>query len=676
MTVFKDNTAYIQDGDIDLKKIPTTWDEYIPAFTEFLFVVNYFCEAPHYKYLYDNVYKKLVVEDGDKEVYYEDDKTKEIRKYVLPTLKRQNEINDVFSELPEGLLSEACFQFALFLLCREFAKISGRSYLSDSQEKKLKEAFSAVDSSESASLLSKMIFERYKDAIKNGLKEDIGIEISDSNLRGIATMFNPQQTNEMFYNSIDDINLLKNRKSKVVSIFKKETCLLLNEFARNIHKCISNELYFDNMMYAFGNESTSKGILGLDNVGLFLFPYPNEISIEKKNVNKDNVIHICAFGFDFVNSATEFSIKIKTIEDTIKYTFEGNSLIYDEIRPKRKPNTTIPDSYRTNNTENETSIDVISDGLETIKSNMIFNRMTKNLFFATQFLGGELSVSKEENIHGEDEFFLILNIANKKDIPLSQGNPMSFVNVFEDDKFEVTKTMQDKMFTLENLCLLQELVNIINRNSPTIHTNIEGWYIGKWTYSGVLADSNYIPSSNNSPKKEYSDFMVSDERLRYSKATIEKNEEGSEIIIDIVSTTSPRRSNLKDEFKSPHINENKGHIFKDIDKYVYKEDNNNVVYYNQPLAMLRSMGVLEAIAKEIYRIDPSTKGKLDLLMKEAFAVDKSGKARGNDNAYYQLPEEKAISYAEYKSFKWYKDLEDYNQYDHSINFDTIENNNN
>ena len=96
MTVFKDNTAYIQDGDIDLKKIPTTWDEYIPAFTEFLFVVNYFCEAPHYKYLYDNVYKKLVVEDGDKEVYYEDDKTKEIRKYVLPTLKRQNEINYVF----------------------------------------------------------------------------------------------------------------------------------------------------------------------------------------------------------------------------------------------------------------------------------------------------------------------------------------------------------------------------------------------------------------------------------------------------------------------------------------------------------------------------------------------------------------------------------------------------
>lgn len=92
--------------------------------------------------------------------------------------------------------------------------------------------------------------------------------------------------------------------------------------------------------------------------------------------------------------------------------------------------------------------------------------------------------------------------------------------------------------------------------------------------------------------------------------------------------------------------------------------------------MLRSMGVLEAIAKKLYSMEETSfmKEKMKNMLNSAFAVDKSAESREDSDTSYQL--ENTISYATYKSFKWYKDDADYNQYDHSINFDTTENNNN
>ena len=221
------------------------------------------------------------------------------------------------------------------------------------------------------------------------------------------------------------------------------------------------------------------------------------------------------------------------------------------------------------------------------------------------------------------------------------------------------------------LNFFKELWTFIKESSPTIQTPLAGKYIGTYDGKDVVADKDYIPSSR-SRKKERSYLLKGDKNIRYSEATIYLDKDHGEIKIDIWSTTSPRRSNLKDEFKSPHINENKESVFntEDIDKYVYKKENSNVVYYNQPLAMLRSMAVLEAIAKQIIKNTTNNvevvQEAMNKMMNNAIAEDESWEIRGKIGENYQVPN--GINYETYRRFKWYKNCDEYELYDHSINF--------
>lgn len=272
---------------------------------------------------------------------------------------------------------------------------------------------------------------------------------------------------------------------------------------------------------------------------------------------------------------------------------------------------------------------------------------------------------------------------HKKKVLSNEMQPLTLKNLFDDDKFEV-KT-NTSMFDMK-LNALEKIRDIIKNGSFQVNPPIiEGRYIGKYDYKKVEVNKDYIPSPN-SKEKERSGLHKIDKNIRYSEAIIQLDEVQNKINITIWSTTSPVWSRLDERLCVTNIDENKNSFNNNVlkrlnDNYtnthkILVKNGKLIPIYNQPLAMLRSMGVLEAIAKKLYSMEETSfmKEKMKNMLNSAFAVDKSAESREDSDTSYQL--ENTISYATYKSFKWYKDDADYNQYDHSINFDTTENNNN
>lgn len=673
MNLFIDSTAQIQDGEKDVtESFPSTWKDFIShsywskVLREFLHIVRNYEVPQHYKNLYEIVYKRFI--EGEYIVSircpYKDVK--------FCKFKSQNNYSNDFSDISDGLLMEACFHFAMFFLCREFAKISGctknYTYPLNLKEVEFNNIFSHERRSDPQT--SNRLFNRYVRVIKNKLNEDRNYK--QSKLEKIAEAFNPTETNNDFRNQMEKI-FSTDKMSNVISVIKEENSKILNKVAKSFFKCITNDNIessnFNTQIYASGDGSESTGFLGMLNLGIFIFPYSNENIEDDSIVNKDNVVHLYAWGF---NSCLFSKIEV-TIASTT-WNFNGSKNIFNSIRPERNGQTE-PNSYRTPRDFNDSIGETIEDLSETslVEGGFKFNRNMNDLSFNDDFQGGTMSmklISGDLEDHSEkDEFFLIANVANNK-IILENGNQIKLVfeNLFDDDMFEVKSAKRNSFFEMHE-DFLEEVITFIHTNNPYINTKIEGWYIGTYDYLEVSADKSNIPIP--SFNKERSKKQKGDGTIRYSKAIIQLDRDNNKIDIEIWSTTSPLRSNLKNninKYKQTTADVNID-FYTNIDKY-------KVAFYNQPLAMLRSMGVLEAIAKEFCLRDQSDlmKDKMTKMLRNAESKDKSGKQRGNDHADYQL--ENTISYATYKSFKWYKNDADYNQYDHLINFDTTENNNN
>ena len=65
--------------------------------------------------------------------------------------------------------------------------------------------------------------------------------------------------------------------------------------------------------------------------------------------------------------------------------------------------------------------------------------------------------------------------------------------------------------------------------------------------------------------------------------------------------------------------------------------------------------------------------RVDVLKGIDIQIEK-GEMCGKVGKNYQVKNK--ITYKDYKKMKWYRDCDEYELYDHSINFDTTENNNN
>ena len=671
--LYVDSTAQILGGgETDAEVFPSTWENFRQcdalshALQEYLYILIYYDIPLHYNKLYEAVYAKLV----------EGIPNFNEKRSTLPKLKRNNDFCDEFMNVSDGLLLEACFQFAIFFLCREFAIISGCAFNNKNplnlNTEDINEIFNKKDSPMPD--IPNRLFNRYVDTIKKTLNRSDNYQYSK--LKKLAEAFYPIETNENFKKEMEKI-FGTNNKLKVVSAIKNEHYMILNEIAVSFYKCITNSksvnINLNTQIFASGNGGASKGFLGVKNLGLFLFPYPNEIiNDDSITITKENVLHFYAFGFD-----SDYFSKIEVGIGSEDFIIQGNKNIYNDIRPNRENGITIPPNYQKIIEDGASTVeeesDVLRDDYKTSYSKMCFDRNMNDLSFGDNFRGGALDITltsgkMARTNNDPDEFFLMVNVAKQKELLVENPTTISLSDIFDDDKFEVKKNTS--MF-YGKLNFFKELWTFIKESSPTIQTPLAGKYIGTYDGKDVVADKDYIPSSR-SRKKERSYLLKGDKNIRYSEATIYLDKDHGEIKIDIWSTTSPRRSNLKDQFKSPHINENKESVFntEDIDKYVYKKENSNVVYYNQPLAMLRSMAVLEAIAKQIIKNTTNNvevvQEAMNKMMNNAIAEDESWEIRGKIGENYQVPN--GINYETYRRFKWYKNCDEYELYDHSINF--------
>ena len=692
-----DITARIQEGEKDITEgFPSSWYEFrgedsmSQALKEYIYILNNYDVPRHYDNLYMEVYEKLV-ESVDSESI---DSTNFKEKL---NLREINDFSGAFEGISDGILLEACFQFAIFFLCRELIKISGYPENPLNLDADTLEDVFLHSNAQQNPQTSNEYFERYVNAI--------GVRFESEKKKDFAECFYPIGSNNEFKQKIVNACSIKNNENKqteVMVAIKSETLDILNGIAISLYKCITNttgeNLNLNTQVYASGDGSETIGFMGIKNLGCFLFPYKNEVVINNKNkITKDNIVHFYAWGYNnFKFSNIEVYIRNNPI-----WIFKGNKNVYNGLRPERKNNITTRSGYKKNidtyYSTKENEDDVIRDDYRTknIYSHMSFDRNTNDLSFDKGFKNGCMNitlVSAYDEINGKkeyDEFFLMANIAQKK-VLSNEMQPLTLKNLFDDDKFEV-KT-NTSMFDMK-LNALEKIRDIIKNGSFQVNPPIiEGRYIGKYDYKKVEVNKDYIPSPNSN-KTERSSLHKSDKNIRYSEAIIQLDEVQNKINITIWSTTSPVWSRLDERLCVTNIDENKNSFNNNVlnrlnDNYtnthkILVKNGKLIPIYNQPLAMLRSMGVLEAIAKKLYSMEETSfmKEKMKNMLNSAFAVDKSAESREDSDTSYQL--ENTISYATYKSFKWYfkdddkpENEKDYNQYDHSINFDTTENNNN
>ena len=640
--------------------------------------------SKHYYELYEKVYKHCIDTFASTDSY--------------PVLKTRNpSAEEIFSTATEGEVSEACFQFAVFYLCRELAKISGYFHSDintplNIQAENKENIFCTSRINDRSELYLAYLDYIEENPIAQKYKSIVYKKNKDIEDDELFNLFTPYQSVLVFFNILTDNNdLTQNLKKKdALYIIKKlndYNTELLNDIAKIFFQCLTgNNTYRTSMLYGVGDGGSSTGFLGIPNLGLFLYKYTYDNQkkrfwkhIEDKidyKIEKSDVLHFYVYGYEQENESFSH-IDIKAFNQTL--SLQGKYSTYNGIRSVRDSRTS-PTFY--NLIDENSKYRIAIDGYTTdyFRQNhnvAVFYRVTNDMVLNFPSV---LSSVLKTSIHtaNDDEIFVMMNVSPSVD----NINNFSLVveDCFEDNKFEIKTSVAELLFSTRRAQnFFKNLIEFLKHTDDSVIPTpiVEGYYVGKHdTYRGTVPDKTIKPVTTNGDSKEDTDDKVGNEKLRYSQAYLHLDKDNKEFTIRIGSTTSPRRSRLDYSINSPNIDENnrafaaKAYLTLGLNNYTngytVPVGNVDVPFYNQPLAMLRSMGVLEAIAKEICRIDFTMKGKMDLLMSKAFAVDKSAESREDSDTSYQL--ENTISYATYKSFKWYKDLADYNQYDHSINF--------
>ena len=701
-----DISAHIDNGNLGFTtELPKTWYEFIAsdygtALEEFLYIIprhlnNNDMYASHLYGIYQDIYRYLLdeeqIENG-------------IRK-----LKTENNFSNVFFHLgKEEKLVEACFQFAIFYLCREYAKISEFFGGTEKLTPNIIKLLFAKNQVDPININDSSIFNRIL-----SIKAIKKIHENESSVEKLAKIFSPVGTMNGLIDELSQINI-----DETIIEFNKCNSDVLNDIARCMYCCCVNEekkaLYKECYIKATGNGRDSIGLYGINNLGLKLFNYNtvqgkvqgrNNMSLKLNDTN--DVIHLFPFGYNH-NTVSYINIS----NGGYYLNFIGNRYCYNGLRPQRSSGKTFPNKYKEyleNMSEQKKEQDYLEqDGIYTtfLKTNRYgekieiasFNRITNNLYIKNiygnpnvdiQLISDELEYTEDNTVRiDREEFFIMVSVVSKDSI--KDNITLNLYDYFEDDKFEITKLKANELFAdIDTKYKLEQIINFLRENSdceicPPI---LKGFYVGKYEFDiGTVVDKTIKPISINGVSKERENKYPSDKDLRYSEVIILLEKEKKKLSITICSTTSPVWSRLDERLCVTNIDENKNSFNNNVlkrlnDNYtnthkILVKNGKLIPIYNQPLAMLRSMGVLEAIAKKLYSMEETSfmKEKMKNMLNSAFAVDKSAESREDSDTSYQL--ENTISYAEYKSFKWYKDLADYNQYDHSINFDTTENNNN
>ncbi len=346
-----------------------------------------------------------------------------------------------------------------------------------------------------------------------------------------------------------------------------------------------------------------------------------------------------------------------------------------------------------------------------------FDDQTFELSYESDGVEISIYVFSERN----EEFFLIAsvveNILNKFTFEL--------VNLFENDRFELTKATRDDQFlkdvSIENLVEIAKLFSLDTTTFDKIcEVNVVGKFIGKKDTSGaVVTDKDYTiyrnttsthvatakveqfipPTSGNETDLYYA-------KLRYSKGSVEYSSKKLKIYIE--SFVSPLRSRLDKRILGPNLDSTgnpetdtfdyrpnlagrkadvldvytlygsgvspDAYLLTNEDEPFDAEKNPKIASYNQLLSALRSLGVLEAFLDRILmlaneEIDNNTSNAIDLNstnissnIQGILTKIKCATIRESEDPTSTI---KTIDINTYRTLKWYVSPADKNRFTHT-----------
>ncbi len=284
---------------------------------------------------------------------------------------------------------------------------------------------------------------------------------------------------------------------------------------------------------------------------------------------------------------------------------------------------------------------------------------------------------------------------------------ISASDLYRNDKFFLTINRISKLFsTPQQDAALEDIIDlIVNQNADIEVVGLYGNFVGKkdpagarYGFSDIIADIDYLPNVNTA-LPETSIDPDSYDPLRYSFASINLDRtvcSNPKIQIRIDSFVSPRHSTLKDrmDLSDPYDYDYRngtipvitpplpggpspdGTLLKNsyTNGYVIAGIGKNS--YNQPLAILRSMGLLEGIAfrilkkaETLFKNDLASygivKNALSTMLNAAVSVDNTAEIRGftptsNPPEYSSAPLlyndiklSNSIDFTTFLNFKWY-----------------------
>lgn len=427
--------------------------------------------------------------------------------------------------------------------------------------------------------------------------------------------------------------------------------------------------------------------------------------------SKSQTIHMSGFGNDF---STPSRVVLSSIKDGLTFHFnhvEGppNSINLISINPSNGINKTLipipplPAEQYISYTFNKGEVKDIGNYNKNNFKELRFDD-GKTFEFNIEYSSAEQSYN---NVLTHDEILLLFNVVTE--VTDSIDKPVEVIisldDLYDNDKFEITKDKINTLFSSEEDKLkVEKIIAFINGGAVINTPDLYGNFIGQQPLSYSAGEAKIIPHEGFdletypgiNPLPNLYEGVKDDEddsqHLRYSYAKI--TADASSIDVEINSWVSPLRSRLDKRFTisdyrtatnyglfpggTPpagfpdnttlpditNLNDNytlaPGSVMANWLYYLYTNPTNTsstpIRSYNQVLATLRSMGLLEAMCYRIFDIsdsDPLIGTKLNQLLTNSSTVSKD---RGATVRF--LPSNKnlpnTINYAQYNAFKWYR----------------------
>lgn len=676
------------------------------ALQEFIFIMRKSMSSEFTTKLYNTVFLLLHEQDIDKNIPNNYDNTIFLKKLKISLS------TDELLAVPVGSIMDASIMFALFYICKQLAEVAGHTMIKNNQENInysitptgsiYSSKYSTVRNTSNDYVFASVNTEQIKKRIAEGenIKQKVdGIYVSTKKnhigliLLEVIKQFIPIRDNAEFFKFLSPIRAIISQSWEGNALLKTESYkdfleskLIEKEHNSSLPFCILSALQqqleivvialtrrfakilipyneeiinrIEVKLLAVGDGSETSGLLSMWNVGILNFKYRymnnnGEIKVcntvtDTIKIKRGEILHFNFMGID--GNKNEFSISHEN--NSYQKLYFNVGLRGCEIQPF--PNIILQER------DNRTT-DIFSKYQNRAIRLATYRKENQELRFYNDFNANiELKSEKSDEI--------LLYLCKIKDYQISES--VLYYNGFDSGCFQLSKDAICNLYR-DNKEAFDNIINLL-RNDFSIEQNLSGEFVGKsaqfslYSEKDVEANHRYCFGYGEKPLFECRKCQ-DDKKLRMSRVVITTDYINKKICISIVSHTSPVVIDFNDLFNSSYTPPNMSrpdydNLITRYTKYTVSSDDQRPSQ-NQVLAMLRSMGMFEAIYSILYvkaNNDASVISKLNALKGNVSCMDRTGTVRGHEELNLVNP----LLFDDYDSYKWYKNEDDYNKYLH------------